>query len=44
MRFFLVTLFMLATISPAFAQKEETMVFNENFQQSFPKLFKTIKT
>ncbi|MES2764831.1 MAG: hypothetical protein V4642_03115 [Bacteroidota bacterium] len=43
MKFLLATLFVLATISPAFAQKEQTMVFNENFEQAFPKLFKTVK-
>jgi hypothetical protein len=43
MKFLLTALFILATASPAFAQKEQPILFNENFQVAFPKLFKVIK-
>jgi hypothetical protein len=44
MKFFVAAFLIFAGFSSAFAQKEETLIFTENFQQPFPKLFKTIKT
>lgn len=44
MKFLVAAFFLFAGFSSAVAQKEQTLVFNENFQYSFPKVFKTIKT
>ena len=45
MKFFVTAFLIFAGFSATFAQhKEQTLVFNENFQQPFPRLFKTIKT
>lgn len=44
MKFLVAAFFIFAGFSTTFAQKEQTLVFNENFQQPFPKLFKAVKT
>lgn len=44
MKFLVTAFFIFAGFTTAFAQKEQTLIFTENFEQPFPKLFKTIKT